>query len=392
MYTWYAYATVCIVYLHDVAGEASGISACGSDPTTSIWFDRGLTMLELIAPREVIFANSVWDLMGHKDEQRMISLVTTKTKIPVHILLNTAPPEEPIRQTIPMRPEVAPLALPERQTNGHRENGAVHSPDEPPRKIARTMEEESIETPQPRSVRPPPPPPPPTLSMSTRSAVRPRTDVDRQPNSKRRGSWCKRLKEGGSGDEKHQTSASKGFPCPFIIYGCPSTFGIKNEWKRHVHTQHMRLAYWRCEQCSEINDSRRPNDFNRRDLFVQHVRRMHPFTPGASPGKKSKIVTKGNDAEEQYLADEATRCYRQLRRAPESSRCLLCDQHFRGPNSWEQRMEHVGRHFEDIKKSARSPAPLDPREWHHDRDLEQYLLEEGIIDEQGKRLVLSDGS
>ena len=36
-------------------------------------------------------------------------------------------------------------------------------------------------------------------------------------------------------------------------------------------TQHFRMGFWRCDQCTDSPD--RPNDFNRKDLFVQHVRR-----------------------------------------------------------------------------------------------------------------------
>ncbi|KAI5369615.1 Putative transcription factor Grauzone [Septoria linicola] len=221
-------------------------------------------------------------------------------------------------------------------------------------------------------------------STATLTSPQPSTArVSKRPQNKRHSSSYRSNK---SVDDTSETK--KVFPCSFAAYGCTSSFGNKNEWKRHVHTQHLRLAYWRCEQCADIDNGRKPNDFNRRDLFIQHVRRMHPFTTdGSSQSAKSRPSR--NLDEDQYLTSEANRCHRQLRQAPQSSRCLLCDQHFRGENSWDQRMEHVGRHFEDSKRSSGTPAQ-DPQQWHIDRDLEQYLLDQEILVRHGQILILPE--
>lgn len=52
-------------------------------------------------------------------------------------------------------------------------------------------------------------------------------------------------------------------------------------------------------------------------------------------------------------------------------------------------MEHVGRHFEDSKRSS-STAAQDPQQWNVDRDLERYLLEEDILVRNGQLLVLAE--
>ena len=93
------------------------------------------------------------------------------------------------------------------------------------------------------------------------------------------------------GQDNHSlgSTAIRAFPCTFATYGCPSTFTSKNEWKRHVQTQHMRLGFWRCDQCPDVHC--KPNDFNRKDLFIQHVRRMHPVSLESELADETTIET-----------------------------------------------------------------------------------------------------
>lgn len=183
-------------------------------------------------------------------------------------------------------------------------------------------------------------------------------------------------------------TGKRAFPCPLLIYGCTSNFGSKNEWKRHVYTQHMRLGFWRCDRCSKDNPDRKPNDFNRKDLFIQHVRRMHPSGAQTRAANAKDKSPKIGDLDEQYLQAEASRCYRHLRSPPERSRCLFCEQRFYGHGSWEDRMEHVGRHLERARKES---APIELKDWHIDEDAEQWYIREHVIESHGKRLVLADG-
>jgi hypothetical protein len=71
-------------------------------------------------------------------------------------------------------------------------------------------------------------------------------------------------------------------PCPFHVFGCPATFPSKNEWKRHTMSQHLRLGFYRCslgscsiDRPSGVPQARPYNDFNRKDLFLRHVKSMH---------------------------------------------------------------------------------------------------------------------
>ncbi|RMZ84948.1 hypothetical protein DV738_g80, partial [Chaetothyriales sp. CBS 135597] len=77
-------------------------------------------------------------------------------------------------------------------------------------------------------------------------------------------------------------SRSRAFYCPFAAFGCESVFPTKNEWKRHTAAQHLQVDFYRCDMggCSashpnQVTIAKGHNDFNRKDLFTQHCRRMH---------------------------------------------------------------------------------------------------------------------
>ncbi|KAK4939907.1 hypothetical protein LTR10_019866 [Elasticomyces elasticus] len=155
---------------------------------------------------------------------------------------------------------------------------------------------------------------------------------------------------------KKKEQGAKLFPCTFHHYGCIATFASKNEWKRHVASQHLQLGFFRCDMgsCSQDDvrgQQRGCNDFNRKDLFTQHCRRMH--APWVEQKKNEKDVTKKEkEAFEKQLDNIRARCWVDSRDAPVRSACGFCRREFvDGENSgsvsaWDQRMEHVGRHFE----------------------------------------------
>ncbi|KAL8940359.1 MAG: hypothetical protein Q9211_002325, partial [Gyalolechia sp. 1 TL-2023] len=190
--------------------------------------------------------------------------------------------------------------------------------------------------------------------------------------------------------QKHTLSAhTRPFHCSFRRYGCTSTFGSKNEWKRHVSSQHVCPGIYRCDigacaphsattapPSNDSHDDPHPtprqqqpsssgwshNGFNRKDLFTQHIRRMHaPVSPAHSSVK---------DAFENTLDAIQRRCWIPLRDYPPKSICGYCAPHssrstntstgvaspdhisggavavrkpitFSGKGSWADRMEHV---------------------------------------------------
>ena len=185
------------------------------------------------------------------------------------------------------------------------------------------------------------------------------------------------------------------FTCSFRIYGCSATFGSKNEWKRHVSSQHLRLGFWRCDlngclptnaslgkasdsaydlhrACSE--EAVTYNDFNRKDLFTQHLRRMH--APGRGASKADR------EAFDYTLSEICTRCWISTRKPPAFRTCGFCEQDsslngddFGKIVTWEARMEHVGRHLEIGHGKSRV--------WREDSVLRDWMIENGLI-EQGK--------
>ncbi|QIW97050.1 hypothetical protein AMS68_002568 [Peltaster fructicola] len=190
-------------------------------------------------------------------------------------------------------------------------------------------------------------------------------------------------------DVDEETIPPRPFHCPLAPYGCQSTFGSKNEWKRHFSTQHLRLEYWRCDKCP-ISQSKKPNDFNRRDLFTQHVRRMHSHMHNHSQRKARNKTMKSDDSEQQ-IAQAAARCHRRLRSPPSKSICVICRKAFSGVNSWEDRMEHLGRHFEGTKKeNGEGELALDVESWARDTDVEQWMVEHGILSHKLELVAATD--
>jgi hypothetical protein len=57
MFDWYREAEVCLAWLQDVESEAFA---------QSVWWTRGWTLQELLAPRTVIFLSQTWQLIGNK--------------------------------------------------------------------------------------------------------------------------------------------------------------------------------------------------------------------------------------------------------------------------------------------------------------------------------------
>lgn len=193
--------------------------------------------------------------------------------------------------------------------------------------------------------------------------------------------------ESKASDSKGGPSIARPFPCTFAQYNCAAAFTSKNEWKRHISTKHIQLGFWRCDMCPPSPGIDQPvfNDFNRKDLFTQHLRRMHgglaPPTPGkdpATPGSEQPPSTPQPSLTEDQIQDIQKRCYKQLRNPPQISNCVFCSRVFQGPNSWEERLEHVGGHLERDRKNGANT--VDITTWREDPALRDYLLAEGIVE------------
>ncbi|PFH56847.1 hypothetical protein XA68_15864 [Ophiocordyceps unilateralis] len=173
---------------------------------------------------------------------------------------------------------------------------------------------------------------------------------------------------------KHIAAAhTRPFPCAFSFAGCTSTFGSKNEWKRHIASQHLCLQYYRCSECPQGAAEGKGNEFNRKDLFTQHLRRMH------APFHVKRAMTKGDTKLladwEESVKNMQQSCLVTRRQPPQRSACPKpgCQHEFSGAGSWDEWTEHVGRHME--KGEAQSLGV--------DALLARWALDEGIIEAKG---------
>ncbi|KAK7746391.1 hypothetical protein SLS53_002350 [Cytospora paraplurivora] len=185
---------------------------------------------------------------------------------------------------------------------------------------------------------------------------------------------------------KHVAAAhTRPFPCAFSFAGCTSTFGSKNEWKRHIASQHLCLQYYRCSECPLSAAEGKGNEFNRKDLFTQHLRRMH------APFAIKKALTKG-DSKMQTEWDNHVKkmqqsCLVTRREPPQQVSCPKddCQKEFEGHIAWDEWTEHVGRHME---KGDGVRLGVDPM-------LAKWALDEGIIERDengGHRFSTHNGS
>ena len=181
---------------------------------------------------------------------------------------------------------------------------------------------------------------------------------------------------------KHVAAAhTRPFPCAFAFAGCTSTFGSKNEWKRHIASQHLCLTYYRCSSCPQSQVEGKGNEFNRKDLFTQHLRRMHaPFAIKKALNKgDSKLQTEWESHVKQMQQD----CLVHRRQPPQRSACPKedCANVFEGNGSWDDWTEHVGRHMEKGEAGRLGVDEL----------LARWALDEGIIELRNGEYRLTGG-
>ncbi|KAL5348459.1 hypothetical protein ACLOAV_006942 [Pseudogymnoascus australis] len=81
MYRWYAEAEICYAFLNDVDVD-DVTSGPGEDAfAKSMWFSRGWTLQELIAPEHVTFYNASWREIGTKTSLRVAIAAVTQIDV-----------------------------------------------------------------------------------------------------------------------------------------------------------------------------------------------------------------------------------------------------------------------------------------------------------------------
>ncbi|KAM0801607.1 heterokaryon incompatibility protein-domain-containing protein, partial [Usnea florida] len=86
MYRWYQNAKECYVYLSDVAWNPEDIGSSEALFTRSLWFTRGWTLQELLAPSDVTFFDSAWNELGTKNT--LATLISAATGIDIYHIEN----------------------------------------------------------------------------------------------------------------------------------------------------------------------------------------------------------------------------------------------------------------------------------------------------------------
>ncbi|KAK2600208.1 hypothetical protein QQS21_005082 [Conoideocrella luteorostrata] len=212
-------------------------------------------------------------------------------------------------------------------------------------------------------------------------------DIKRTPNSGAKGPRRSIMKQetrcghcshapfkDSSSLRKHIAAAhTRPFPCAFSFAGCTSTFGSKNEWKRHIASQHLCLQYYRCSTCPQSAVEGRGNEFNRKDLFTQHLRRMHaPYQIKRSASQGDGQV---HSEWETHVKEMQQSCLVTRRKPPQKAACPKHDCHgkFEGPTAWDDWTEHVGRHMEKGEGPVLGADSL----------LTKWAVDEGIIEAKG---------
>ncbi|KAF2150310.1 hypothetical protein K461DRAFT_280339 [Myriangium duriaei CBS 260.36] len=194
------------------------------------------------------------------------------------------------------------------------------------------------------------------------------------------------------------------FPCPLAPYGCRTSFGNKKTWKRHLLMRHLKFDIWRCDRCKKGEGVDERFEFSRKDLYVQHLRRLHSKKPRNKPDRKpgrgpgqdrghdDPSSSSGCDDTDTDQGEATTlttveintaakRCHKKLRTPPEQSSCIFCNSTFHGRGSWSECIEHIGQHFVDFQRRGRAAPPLE--DWRIDLVFHAWLKREHIITRVG---------
>jgi len=124
-------------------------------------------------------------------------------------------------------------------------------------------------------------------------------------------------------------SSGKQFRCMFRYAGCESSFGRKQDWKKHLTSRHH-LEHPAIYRCTE-KECNQPVDyiFSRKDHLKEHLKKIHHFTQDT--GFPDKDLEKDIEA----------------RRVPDFLRCGFCAVYFRqgGMSDWAKVLHHVSQHY-----------------------------------------------
>lgn len=91
MFTWYSASEICYVYLADCEVHNLQNERAKARFASSEWWQRGWTLQELIAPRNLVFFSLDWVEIGRKRDLDLAAEISKITRIDVNVLNDTIP-------------------------------------------------------------------------------------------------------------------------------------------------------------------------------------------------------------------------------------------------------------------------------------------------------------
>ncbi|TGZ77943.1 hypothetical protein EX30DRAFT_173645 [Ascodesmis nigricans] len=144
---------------------------------------------------------------------------------------------------------------------------------------------------------------------------------------------------------RRTAAPERPFRCLYRFAGCEYLFKAKNEWKRHIITQHTQPFTWKCDEpmCNEKGK----RAFKRKDLYGAHLKRCHAPNDKPHGGKEHPAYLKVFEVWWKTTVPELQDKAKMLDRLhPERARCVFCGRLFKEDKAWDQMLEHVGQHYE----------------------------------------------
>lgn len=213
----------------------------------------------------------------------------------------------------------------------------------------------------------------------TRSSNRPKTYKKKIPFHYCEEDACKseniRFKNKSELKKHIETQHTKPYLCIFGFVGCNQRFGARNEWKRHIATQHLFLYRYICDHQDCVEKNKAKTAFNRGDLFMKHLERMHAISNvnDRRPGDPELIAWK------KEMREAKRRC-EELRRPPQRMTCGFCSVTFEeGDKTWTELIDHVCLHYQTNDENVRNSNG----NYRDDPDLIAWMKENKIFKNAG---------
>lgn len=194
--------------------------------------------------------------------------------------------------------------------------------------------------------------------------------------STKKASTCKKCKRDSGNDRTGESHECKKIPCLFKLAGCTKEFEGKNEWKRHVTTQHIIQVVYDCPECDK--------DFPRKDLYSSHYCRSH-LSEGSKGSSNSKSlpqhIAKGIEetkAKAEAIVDA---------QSPKVIGCFIvgCKEMFSSSDRWLRCLDHVVGHLERSLGNEGMPCSI-----AIPSNLVDYLVGLKTLEVSGSSLVLGE--